>query len=134
MLLAALWTARRASRAKGQEVKARRMRPENRLGTPVDPVPFLVVAGLGFAGCYSFGPAYFIAFGVELPAALGLSTVAFVGATAVAYHRFVWTARPDLRGEVPPDLRLRRLLLAGLAVLGVFTLLTLPLLGPSLAP
>ncbi|NHN60612.1 MULTISPECIES: hypothetical protein [Halorussus] len=110
------------------------MRPENRRGTPVDPVPCLVVVGLGFLGCYSFGPAYFLAFGVDLPAALGLSTVAFVAATAVAYHRFVWLARPDLRGEVPPDLRLRRLLLGGLAVFGVCTLLTLPLLAPLLRP
>ncbi|UPW01726.1 hypothetical protein M0R88_06390 [Halorussus gelatinilyticus] len=110
------------------------MRPENRRGTPVDPVPFLVVAALGFLGCYSYGPAYLLTVGVELPAALALSTVAFLAATAVAYHRFVWLARPDLRGEVPPDLRLRRLFLGGLAVFGICALLALPLVEPLIRP
>lgn len=106
------------------------MRPENSHGTPVDPVPFLVVAALGFLVCYSFGPGYLLTFGVDLPGALTLSTVGFLGTTAIAYHRFVWTARPDLRSEIPADLRVRRLLLAGLVVVGVFVLLSLPLFGP----
>lgn len=106
------------------------MRPENRRGSPVDPVPFLVVAALGFLGCYSCGPLYLMEFGLELPGALALSTVAFFGTTAVAYHRLVWTARPDLRSEIPARLRLRRLLLGGLVAAGLFVLLTLPLVGP----
>lgn len=106
------------------------MRPENSRGTPVDPVPFLVVAAMGFLICYSFGPGYLMTFGVELSGALALSTVAFLATAAVAYHRFVWTVRPDLRAEIPADLRVRRLVLASLVVAGVFALLSLPLLRP----
>lgn len=95
---------------------------------PVDPVPFLVVAALGFLVCYSFGPGYLLALGVDLRAAMVLSSVAVVGTTAFAYHRFVWAARPEVRSEVPATLRARRLLLGALVVAGVFALLSLPLL------
>lgn len=104
------------------------MRPENRVGQPVDPVPFLLIAALGFLGCFSCGPIYLMEFGLDLGGALALSTVGFVATTALAYHRYVWAARPDLRGEIPTGLRLRRLLLGGLVVAGVFTLFSLPLL------
>jgi hypothetical protein len=103
------------------------MRTVNRRGTPVDPVPFLVVAAAGFLGCYSCGPIYLMEFGLGLASALGLTTGVFLATTAVAYHRFVWTARPDLRSEIPVGLRLRRIVLAGLAIGGVFVLLSLPL-------
>lgn len=93
----------------------------------MDPVPFLVVAALGFLLCYSFGPIYLMEFGAELSGGLGYSTMAFLLVTGLAYYRFVWTARPDLRSEVPADRRLRRLVLGGLAVAGVFALLSLPL-------
>lgn len=106
------------------------MRPENRLGTPVDPVPFLVVTAAGFLGCYSSGPIYLMEFGLDLPGALALTTVVFLGVAAAAYHRFVWAARPDLRGEVPAGLRFRRLVLAGLVLGAVFVLLSLPFYGP----
>jgi hypothetical protein len=105
------------------------MRPENRVGTPVDPVPFIVVAAFGFLFCYSYGPVYLMEFGAELGGALGYSTMVFLGVLGVAYYRLVWTARPDLRSEIPAGLRLRRLLLAGLAVASVFVLLSLPLIG-----
>ena len=105
------------------------MRPENRVGTPVDPVPFIVVAAFGFLFCYSYGPIYLMEFGAELGGALGYSTMVFLGVLGVAYYRLVWTAQPDLRSEIPAGLRLRRLLLAGLAVAGVFVLLSLPLIG-----
>lgn len=104
------------------------MRPENRLGTPVDPVPFLVVAALAFLFCYCFGPIYLMEFGAELAGGLGYSTMVFLFLTGLAYYRLVWTARPDLRAEVPAHLRLRRLVWGGLAVAGVFALLSLPLL------
>ena len=104
------------------------MRPVNRFGTPIDPVPFLVVAALGFLVCYSCGPIYLLSYGVGLSGALVLTTVAFVATTAVAYHRFVWTARPHLREEIPPTLRMRRIGLAVLAVCGLLVLLTIPLL------
>jgi len=99
----------------------------NRRGTPVDPVPFLVVAAAGFLGWYSCGPVYLMEFGADLPGALALTTVAFLATTVIAYYRFVWTARPDLRSEIPAGLRLRRIVLAGLAIGGVFVLLSLPL-------
>lgn len=110
------------------------MRPQNRVGRPVDPVPFVVVAGFGFLFSYSYGPAYLLELGAELPGALGWSTVLFLVTTGLAYYRFVWDARPDLRGEVPGHLRFRRLVLASLAVVGVMALLTLPLLTPYARP
>ena len=50
------------------------MRLRNRDGSPVDPVPFLVLAAMAFAVAYSFGPIYFDALGVSLVPALALST------------------------------------------------------------
>ena len=96
----------------------------------MDPVPFLVVVAAGFLGCFSCGPIYLMEFGVRLPGALALSAVAFLATTALAYHRFVWTARPDLRSEIPAPLRVRHLLLGSLVVIGVLTLLALPLFRP----
>ncbi|USZ66841.1 hypothetical protein NGM10_08860 [Halorussus salilacus] len=104
------------------------IRPENRRGVPVDPVPFLVVGALGFLACYSLGPGYLLALGVGLRGALALSTAGFLGTVAFAYYRFVWSARPDLPSEVPATLRVRRLLLGALVVVGVFALFSLPLL------
>ncbi|NEU55238.1 hypothetical protein [Halorussus sp. MSC15.2] len=104
------------------------MRWGNRFGTPVDPVPFLVVAAFGFLFCYTFGPSYLMAFGAELAGGLGYSTMAFLAVTGLAYYRFVWTARPELRNEIPAQFRLRRIVLGGLVVAGVFALLSLPLL------
>jgi hypothetical protein len=98
----------------------------NRWGTPVDPVPFLVVFGTAFASCYSFGPVYLLAFDVSVPAALGASTVVFVLAVAGAYHRLVWTYRPEYREEVPVGVRFQRLVLVTAAGVGVLALLSLP--------
>lgn len=110
------------------------MRPENRLGTPVDPVPFVVVTAMGFLFCYSFGPVYLMEFGAGLGGGIGYSTMVFLAFAWVAYYRLVWTAQPDLRGEVPAHLRLRRLVLGGLVAAGVLALLSLPLLGPVFRP
>ena len=102
---------------------------ENRHGTPVDPVPFLVVASIAFLVSFSYGPIYCLTLGLSLPASLAVSALAFCLATVAAYHRYVRTARPELRGEIPADQRLRRLFYAvfvGIAALG---LLALPLLG-----
>jgi len=104
------------------------MRPVNNAGTAVDPVPFLVVGGLGFLVCYSCGPIYLLSYGLGLPGALALTTAVWVATTAVAYHRFVWTARPEIRSEIPPTLRLRRIGLGVLTVFAVLLLLTVPLL------
>lgn len=110
------------------------MRPENSHGIPVDPVPFIVVAAMGFLFCYSYGPIYLMEFGAELAGALGYTTMLFLAFAWYAYYRLVWTARPELRGEVPAHVRLRRFVLSGLVVGGVLALLSLPLLGPLVRP
>ncbi|WP_049898628.1 hypothetical protein [Halococcus agarilyticus] len=104
------------------------MKPTNRHGTPVDPVPFLVVASFAVLVSFSFGPIYCLALGLSLPVAIGVSTVVCSLAAGVAYHRLVWTTRPELRGEVPADQRLKRLLYAALVTIGMFVLLTVPFL------
>lgn len=104
------------------------MKVHNRHGTPVDPVPFLVVSLLGFTVSYSYGPGYLLSFGFGIAEALVVSTAVFLAITAASYHRYVWTARPDLRDEFPPDVRFRRLYYAVLIGLGLLALLALPLL------
>lgn len=104
------------------------MRLRNREGTAVDPVPFFVIAGMGLAVCYSFGPIYFTALGLGVEAAVAASTGGFVATTAGAFYRLVWTATPDQRAEVPVEARLRRLFITTLAAIGVLVLLSLPFL------
>lgn len=104
------------------------MRPRNKHGTPVDPVPFLVVALLGVTVAYSYGPIYLTELGFDLVQSLAISTGVAGGVTAVSYHRYVWTARPDLRAEVPVDSRIRRLVYGVLILIAVIVLLSLPLL------
>ncbi|MFB6123782.1 MAG: hypothetical protein ABEJ78_10030 [Haloferacaceae archaeon] len=104
------------------------MKLRNRRGTAVDPVPFLVVAAMAFLVSFSYGPIYCHAVGLRGAAVLGVPAGAFLVACGVAYHRLVWTARPDLRGEVPAERRLARLFYAALAGILVLVGLTLPLL------
>ena len=101
----------------------------NREGRSVDPVPFIVVSGLSLMGCYSFFPVYCLTLGLPLSASIGLTTVIFAAIAAAAYHQLVWTARPDLRAEVPAGLRLETFFYVALAVTGVLLLLTLTLLA-----
>ena len=101
----------------------------NRDGSPVDPVPFLVLAAMAFAVTYSFGPIYFDALGVSLVPALALSTAAFLGATAVAFHRLVWAFDPVVREEVPASVRFRRLILAAVVAAPALVALALPLVA-----
>lgn len=104
------------------------MRLRNREGDPVDPVPFLVVTGMGFMIVLSLGPIYLMAlFGVDLSLALAGSTAAFVATAVAAYHRLVRSVRPDLRGELPASWRFRRLWYAAIAFGLLLVLLTLPL-------
>jgi len=101
----------------------------NRHGTPVDPVPFLVVSALGFTLSFAFGPIYVMEFGASLPLALVVAGATTLTTAAVAYHRYVWTERPTLRGEIPAQDRFQRLLYG---VVGGFLLvgaLALPLLA-----
>lgn len=106
------------------------MELRNRRGTAVDPVPFFVVATMAFLVSFSYGPIYCQAIGLQGPTVVGVPAGAFLVATAVAYHRLVWTARPDLRGEVPPERRLARLLYAALVGTVILVGLSLPLLVP----
>lgn len=82
----------------------------NSEGTPVDPVPFLVVSALGFAIAFSMGPIYVMTLGASLPVGLAVAGGVTAVTAAVAYHRYVWTERPDMRREVPSAIRFRRLL------------------------
>lgn len=106
------------------------MRVTNREGQPVDPVPFLVAAGMTALGCYSFVPPYCLALGLSVPVGLAVATVVFVGVGAGAYYRLVWTVRPDLRREVPAADRLRTLFYVALVVVGVLVLVSLPFYVP----
>lgn len=103
------------------------MELRNRHGTPVDPVPFLVVVSLAFAVSYSYGPIYLMEFGVSLRWALGGSTATFLGASIAAYHRYVWTFKPDLIDEVPVASRFKRLYYGVLIGVAAIALLSLPL-------
>ncbi|WP_424001825.1 hypothetical protein ACOZ4I_00170 [Haloarcula salina] len=104
------------------------MNVTNRHGTPVDPVPFLVVALSGILLSYVFLPSYLVYLGAPLTAALAATTVVAAGTVAGAFHRYCWTVRPAVRGEVPAALRFQRLVY-GTAVIGaLLVLLALPLL------
>lgn len=104
------------------------MRLRNRRGESVDAVPFLVVAGMALMLCISFGPLYLAALGFSWPVAVCLSAAAFVALAAGAYYRMVWTGTPLRAAEIPPGLRLRRMLYAGIALALLLCLLSLPLL------
>ena len=106
------------------------MKLTNRHGTPADPVPFLVCAALSFLVSFSDGPVYCMALGLSLPAALAVSAVAFSLATGAAYHRLVFTTRPEWAGEIPAHERLRRLSYAAIVGIALLALLSLPLLVP----
>ena len=101
--------------------------PRNRRGAAVDPVPFLVVAATGFLLTLSVGPIYGVSFGLPLELAVAASAACWLCGTAAAYHRLVWTARPDHREHVPASGRLERIGLAALAAVLVLLLLSLPL-------
>lgn len=104
------------------------MELSNSRGRPVDPVPFLVTTGVLFLVSYSYGPAYGLEVGLSLVQSLSATTVVFAGVTGASYHRLVWAARPEFRSEVPVASRLRRLLYAGMAGVGLLTVMALPFL------
>lgn len=106
----------------------RELHVRNRHGERVDPVPFLVVAGLAFAFGFSFGPIYGLSYGLTLPASLAVSTLAVAVAAAVAYHRLIRCAPPIDAGPLPPGPRVERLLYAGAAFGLLLIALTVPLL------
>jgi hypothetical protein len=106
------------------------VRLRNRDGTAVDAVPFAVVAAMTGLVCFTFGPVYCLALGLDGPAVFGVPALACACAVGVAYHRLVHTARPDLRGEIPPERRLRGLFYAALVGAAMLVALSLPFLMP----
>ena len=105
------------------------MHLRNRHGTHVDPVPFVVVVGLSFMVLLSFGPLYGQALGLSLGTALALSSVLFAVAAVTAFHQQVWTARPDLRGEVAAAVRAERLFYAIPILAALIVALAVPLVA-----
>lgn len=102
-----------------------RVRLRNSDGTPVDPVPFLVVSLLGITLLLGWGPPYLLEWGVPVGPSIAVSIILAAGVTIDAYRRYVLTARPGLRGEVPAAVRVRRFLytsVAGVAILSGLTL------------
>lgn len=96
-------------------------------GTAVDPVPFYVAALSGGLVSLSFGPFYFLSFGLERAGALAASAGLAVAFGLGAYYRFVWTFRPERLGEVPVASRMLRLGYAMLIMLLVLVALSLPI-------
>lgn len=105
------------------------MKLTNRDGTPVDPVPFFVVASLAFLVSFSYGPFYCMALGLSLSWGFVVSGVVFLLVAGASYYRLVWTARPELRGEISAEKRLWRLCYAILVGIALLVLLLLPFLG-----
>lgn len=103
------------------------MGPQNRDGESVEIVPFLVVAASAFLVTYSFGPVYVLELGLGPSAAFVFPTGVFVAFTAVAFHRFVWTADPVAIAEVPASTRFVRMLYGVGATALVLVALTLPI-------
>lgn len=99
------------------------MKLPNRDGTPVDPVPFLVVALLGVVIALSWGPVYLLEFSVALRIAVTASIVLAAASVIVAYYWFVWTNNPTVREEVPAHVRFRKFLYA--IICGVIVVLAL---------
>ena len=85
------------------------MRLRNSDGTPVDPVPFLVVALLGVMIAISLGPLYLKSHGVGEPTAVTASIGLAAATVGSSYYRYVWTANPVARRTVPAAVRFRKL-------------------------
>jgi membrane protein implicated in regulation of membrane protease activity len=109
-------------------VEASAVWPRDRDGTPVDPVPFLVVAASAVLVVCSGGPPYLLALGLSLPVAVGVSLAVAAVAVGLAYRRYVRRAAPERRAVVPAQRRLGRFGEAIVALAALFALLSLPLL------
>jgi hypothetical protein len=100
----------------------------NRNGRPVDPVPFVVVSGLGAMLALSAGPLYGLAYGLSLRTSLAASAAVTLGVVAGAYHQFVWRGRPASAVGAGPVTDAARLYYMGVALGAVIVALSLPLL------
>jgi len=99
------------------------MKLRNRDGTPVDPVPCIVVTLLAAMVLIAWGPLYLMAHGLGQPLAVSVSAGLTLFCAGVAYYRFIWTRNPTIREEVPAATRYLRLLY-GIGI-GVVLLLAL---------
>jgi hypothetical protein len=99
------------------------MKIRNRDGTPIDPVPFIVVSLLAAMVLIAWGPLYLMAHGFEQPLAVSVSVALTLLCISIAFYRFVWTRNPTVREEVPAATRYLRLVY-GIAI-GVILLLGL---------
>lgn len=99
----------------------------NRDGDPVDPMPWVVVVSLGFMLLFSMGPIYLQGYGLALAPSVMVCAVLFLGLVGVSYWRYVYTVRPEMWSEVPPEVRLERLFYAVLAGVLLLAAISLPL-------
>jgi hypothetical protein len=99
---------------------------QNRHGDPVDPVPAIVVTGMGALVSVSFFPVYVMELGYGPELGVVIAAVLTLAVAVAAYYRLVWTARPDVRGEIPAGDRLRRMAYAAVAVVVTLFGLSLP--------
>lgn len=102
------------------------MELRNREGTPVDPVPFLVVSVTVFLMSFSSGPFYCLTLGLGTVEAVLLPAAVFVFGSIGAYRHFVWNAHPELRAEIPAEYRLQRLFYAMMIVAVLLVALVAP--------
>lgn len=99
------------------------MRISNREGSPIDPVPFIVVALLGVMVAIAWGPLYLKSHGVDESVAVAASVALAAVAVCASFYRYIWSANPNVRAEVPAAVRYRKLLYA--IVIGVIVVLAL---------
>lgn len=99
------------------------MKIPNRKGTPIDPVPFLVVALLAGTIAFAWGPVYLLGLDVDLDIAVGISAALAAVATIIAFYRLIWTANPTIREEVPAGVRFRKFVYG--IIVGVIVVLAL---------
>jgi hypothetical protein len=102
------------------------MRLTNRHGTPVDPVPFVVVSGLACMLSLSFGPLYGQAFGFSVLSSFLVSVAASIGVTVASFYWQVWDTYP--LEETPVEIRFERLFYGALAFGVIVVGLTVPIL------
>jgi len=95
------------------------MRLPNREGVAVDPVPFVVIAGMASLLLLSFGPLYGQALGLPLSIAIVISVGLSVASTAVAFHRQVWTARPYLAPAARAERLFYLMVILGVVIVGL---------------
>ena len=103
------------------------MRLRNRHGTPIDPVPFLVVVGLAFMLLLSFGPLYGQALGTSLDISIAVSVVSCRFVARLADYWQVWAARPQ-GPAVPAGIRAERLFYLMIVLAAIIVALAVPLL------